>query len=328
MLKQNNINPPYIKLRDSVVTVMTDVIIALIPLYVMAFFYYGARAIALGLVSALYCYALDRFCFYLRRKSFGLFDLSSVVTGLIVPLLCPVSIPFGIVIAADTFGILAAKVSFGGTANNIFNPAAAAVCFATISYSSKMSLFPVPFDLAETLKSPSEILRLGGIPTTELSDMLFGNFPGPMGAVNILVIISCFIYLIMRKVIRPDATLALILTAFVLGGLFPRADVGFLRSGILEIFSGSLFFGAVYLINDPSTSPKRRLGKLIFGFVVGCLTILFRHVGAFEQEICFVILVCNSFCGIIDYAMELIYARKRERQRSITLEEAESNYEK
>lgn len=326
----NKINPPYIKLKDNISSFMLDAVIALVPLYVMAYFYYGLRALSLGLVSAMFCYALDRFCFFLRKKRLALFDLSALITGLIVPLLCPASVSYSAVLVADMFGILAAKIAFGGTANNIFNPAAAAVCFLTISFNENMSLFPVPLEgklsvlsneFSGLTNSPAAILRFGGIPQIEISDMLFGNFPGPMGAVNILVILSCFIYLLMRKVIKPHGTLAFILTAFVLGGLFPRADLGFFRSGIFELFSGSILFGGVYLLNDPSTSPKRSEGKVVYGVVAAALTILFRHIGAFEQEVFFVILICNSFVGIIDYFGEIYYMKKRQKLHSQRKEE-------
>ena len=330
MLSNNKLNPPYIKLKDNVSGFMFDMVIALVPLYIMAYFYYGARALTLGFVSATFSFGLDRLCFFLRKNRLGLFDLSGLITGLIVPLLCPASISYHAVIVADAFGILAAKIAFGGTANNIFNPAAAAVCFATISFNEQMRLFPVPLDahlgvlensFSNLTSSPASILRFGGIPQIEISDMLFGNFPGPMGAVSILVIISCFIYLVMRKTIKPHGTIAFIIVAFVLGGLFPRADLGFFRSGIFELFSGSILFGGVYLLNDPSTSPQRSGGKAFYGAVCAALTILFRHIGAFEEEVFFVILICNSFVGIIDYFGEKHYANKRKAFRSLGEEE-------
>ncbi|MEG1448439.1 MAG: RnfABCDGE type electron transport complex subunit D, partial [Oscillospiraceae bacterium] len=202
----------------------------------------------------------------------------------------------------------------------IFNPAAAGIAFATISFSEKMFLYPVPLDthlpvfsneIVGLVQSPSAILRFGGIPTTEISDMLFGNFAGPMGATNILVMLSCFAFLLIRRTTRPHTTVAYIVTCAILGGIFSRADMGFILSSIYELFSGTLLFGGIYMLGDSATIPTRNIGKIAFGIIAGTLTILFRHIGAFEQELMFVILICNSFVGVMDHTAEVYYSKKR-----------------
>lgn len=320
MTKLKNNNPPYIKLKDNARTVMCDMMIALVPLYIMAYFYYGARAIALGIVSVLCCFGLDLLLSFLRVRKINYRDFTSIITGLIIPLFMPASIHYGIVIVADIFAILVAKQVFGGTGNNVFNPAAAGIAFATISFADKIFMYPIPLDahlpifsneIAGLVQAPSAILKFGGIPTTEISDMLFGNFPGPMGATNILVMLSCFAFLLIRRTARPHATVAYLITCAILGGIFSRADMGFFLSSIFELFSGTLLFGGIYLLNEPTTVPTRNISKIIFGVLAGALTILFRHIGAFEQQFVFVILICNSFVGIMDYVTEIYYAKKR-----------------
>ena len=136
-------NAPHVRQSESVVTMMTDVIIALVPLYLMSFFYYGARSIVLGLCGAFFS-ALFAAIGSLALKEKIKADLTPVITGLILPLLLPADVPYYILIAACSIAILVVKVPFGGTGNNLFNPAAVgfaavALCWPNIVFRDRKS---------------------------------------------------------------------------------------------------------------------------------------------------------------------------------------------
>lgn len=307
-------NPPHIRSRESNMTVMIDAVIAILPLYAMAVYYYGTRALLLGAASVAVSVAADAVCLIIARKVPNIRDFSAVVTGLIIPLLMPASVRFPVVAAAALFAVGVAKHPFGGVGNNIFNPAVAGVAFATVCWPRELFAFPVPFERLPTIvdgtvrlvASPAKALALGGTPTTDLMDMLLGNAAGPMGATNILVLLTCLLFLTVRKTVSFPTTLSFLAGAALIAAAFPRAMLSPIDSVQYELMSGVMMFGAVFLINDPVTSPKRRLPKLLYGFVAGVVSMVFRHLGRYEESLLFAMLVMNASVWIIDMWSEYL----------------------
>ena len=301
-------NPPHIRSRETNQTLMNDVLLALLPLYVMAAFYYGIRAIQLALVSVGICVSLDLLCQIVSRKVPNIRDQSAVVTGLLIPLLMPAAIRWEIVAAAAVFAIVVVKFPFGGVGQNVFNPAAAGVAFAMVCWPRGMFSYPMPFDrvpwaIDETVKlvnSPARTLMLEGTPTADLMDMALGNVPGPMGATHILVLLSCLLYLLIRRTIKLSLTMSFFCGAALVAVIAPRAPVSFEMSVVYELMSGLLLIGGIFLINDPVSSPKRGLPKILYGFLTGVLSMAFRHLGRFEESLLFAILMMNAAVWIID----------------------------
>ncbi len=311
--------PPHIRSRESNQTMMGDVIIALMPLYAMAFYFYGLRALVLGAVSVITCLAADTMGDAISNRGLNIRDYSPIVTGLIIPMLLPVSINYKIVITAAIFASLVAKQPFGGVGQNVFNPAASGVAFAIICWPKEVFSYPLPLERipvfgAMTVKlagSTAHTIKLGGIPTTDFMDMLLGNFRGPMGATNILVLITCLLFLTVRRAASTKMTAAYLLGAASVAFFLPRAGMGNFESIAYELMSGCLFFGGVFLLNDPVTSPKRKSSKLVYGLITGIVSMLFRRVGNFEESVLFAILVMNSFVWGIDIGTERIYKNLR-----------------
>ena len=115
---------PHVRQSESVLTMMTDVVIALLPLYLMSFFYYGARAIVLGLFGVICCAGFSAASTLIIGNKVNFRDLTPAITGLIIPLLMPADVPYYVIAAASAIAILVVKFPFGGTGNNLFNPAA------------------------------------------------------------------------------------------------------------------------------------------------------------------------------------------------------------
>lgn len=308
---------PYIRHPESSRTVMSDMIIALMPLFCMSFFYYGPRVFLVGGVSVLTCLLADWMCSLLLHQKNNPRDLSPVVTGLIITMLVPPAVALYVVVWASLFAILVAKAPFGGTGHNIFNPAAAGLAFSTICWSGQMfgytpAMQRLPMVIDETVRfvqGPTAALKVGGISRIGLTELLLGNFPGPIGSTHTLIIFACLIYLVARSAVRWYLPLSYVAAVSLLSACFRPFGVTPLESIANELFAGSLFFVAVYLLCDPVTTPKYRISRVLYGFSAGLLTMLFRYYSPFELSAVFAILAMNALAPAFDCFCEWLMPR-------------------
>ena len=321
---------PHIKVRESSRTMMDDCIIALVPLYFMALYYYGARTLVVGLLSVVTCLVTDMLCTKLAVRKINLRDHSAVVTGMILALLMPASIPYYIVVAAGIFAIAIVKHPFGGTGQNIFNPAAGGFAFVSLCWPRQVFSYPAVFDkipifgdyLQTAVQTPGQVMKMGGVPKHGFVEMLLGNFGGPMGATNILVVLACMLFLIYRNVCRWQLPVSFLVTSAAMAFLFPRVE--FLtrpESVMYELMSGSLLFCAVFMLSDPVTSPKRDSSKVIYGLLAGVIVMLCRWFGLYEENACFAVLLMNAFGYGIDWGNEWIHQKIRGKKLATALDE-------
>ncbi len=318
--------PPHIRSKDSNFSMMLDVFIALIPVYCMSYYFYGKRSLYLLFLSVGISIITDFICVLMTRKIPNIKDLSMVITGMLIPLLMPVTADWYMVALAVIFAIVVAKHPFGGIGQNVFNPAVAGVAFVTICFPNEMFAYVKPFTYLpvnivqsiSSVASPAKALSLGGVPSFDLTDMFLGNVPGPMGATNILVLFSCLLYLVVRKTITFSMSGCFLLGASLSALIFPRADMTGIQSVFYEMMSGYMVITAVFLINDPVTSPKRAFPRCLYGFIAGIVAMLFRHLGRYEESILFAILVMNASVWILDLLGEYVahyYRRKDSENR-------------
>lgn len=319
-MSEPRLNAPYIRYTESNRTLMGDMMIALLPLYVMACYYYGLRALVLGVFSVAVCVGTDMLCQKLSGRAVNPRDLSAVVTGMLLPLMMPASIPYFILATAGVFAIAVAKHPFGGVGNNLFNPAASGYAFAALCWAEKMFSYPVPLEHlavfgdtgAKLMQSPARTLLQGGVPNIDFLEMLLGNYPGPMGATHILVILACLLFLIYRKTINWQSPVCFLATAAVLAFCFPRLVTGNrVDSLMFELFSGILVFGAVFLLPEPVTSPKRISAKMLYGVFGAVIVMLYRLYGSMEEGMMFAILLLNAAAPVTDRIGEKLIRKVR-----------------
>lgn len=294
---------PHIKSKDTTNIIMADILIAMMFLVVLSFLYFGIRALIIILTSVATCYILDVIAASVRSKMFIITDMSSIVTGVIMSLLMPANIPLYVLITSCVFSILIIKQCFGGIGQNIFNPAAGGVAFVTLCWPDLMFTYPIPEIAAKSESVAQNVcytLKLSGHPTISVIDMLLGKQPGPIGTVHILVIISCVIWLIIRRAVYLPSIISFICSVVFIAFLFPRIHSARLLSVVYELFSGSLLFGCVFMITDPVTAPKYSVAKTIYGAIIGIVTMIFRYFGGFSQGLCFAILLGNSISFSLD----------------------------
>ena len=235
-------------------TIMRDVLIALIPAMLGSIYFFGFRSLLVTLVSAAACVFFEwGFC-KIRKLHCKTYDLSAVVTGVLLAFVCPVTIPYWTIILGDFFAIVLVKMLFGGLGKNIVNPALAGRAFL-FSWPVLMSNWvKVGFDNAAGLLStadavtaatPMSAMHQGALPEESILDMFLGNIGGCIGETSALLLIIGFIYLLYRKVITARIPLAYIGTVAILAFLFPQGNdrIAWMAA---QVFGGGLMLGAIY----------------------------------------------------------------------------------
>lgn len=295
---------PHQHSRVRVPRMMLDVIIALLPAYLFGVVWFGLRALLVGAVSVLAC-VLSEFLFEkILRRPVTIMDGSAAVTGLLIAMNAPVSIGIGMLIVADVFAMVLVKGLFGGLGKNIVNPALAARVFLFVSFPGAMASFPCPSDIlgadAVTTATPlAQIKEAGSVEGIELLDLLIGKTGGCIGEVSAVLLLLGGVYLLCRRVISWQIPTAYLGTVALFALLFPRAGGGLMMVPI-ELLSGGLMLGALFMATDYATSPVTPVGRLVFGLLCGLITVFIRYFGAYPEGVSFAILISNLLVFYID----------------------------
>lgn len=289
-------------------TIMRDVLIALIPALLGSIYFFGFRALLVTLVSAAACVFFEwGFC-KIRKLHCKTYDLSAVVTAVLLAFVCPVTIPYWTIILGDFFAIVLVKMLFGGLGKNIVNPALAGRAFL-FSWPVLMSNWvKVGFDNAAGLLStadavtaatPMSAMHQGALPEESILDMFLGNIGGCIGETSALLLIIGFIYLLYRKVITARIPLAYIGTVAILAFLFPQGNdrIAWMAA---QVFGGGLMLGAIFMATDYVTSPLTKLGQIVYGIGCGVITILIRYFGGYSEGVTYAILCMNACAVLLD----------------------------
>ena len=289
-------------------TIMRDVLIALVPALLGSIYFFGFRALLVTLVSAAACVFFEwGFC-KIRKLHCKTYDLSAVVTGVLLAFVCPVTIPYWTIILGDFFAIVLVKMLFGGLGKNIVNPALAGRAFL-FSWPVLMSNWvKVGFDNAAGLLStadavtaatPMSAMHQGALPEESILDMFLGNIGGCIGEPSALLLIIGFIYLLYRKVITARIPLAYIGTVAILAFLFPQGNdrIAWMAA---QVFGGGLMLGAIFMATDYVTSPLTKLGQIVYGIGCGVITILIRYFGGYSEGVTYAILCMNACAVLLD----------------------------
>ena len=290
-------------------TIMRDVLIALIPALVGSVYYFGLRALVVTLVSAAACvffeWAYDKF----TKRPCKIYDLSAVVTGVLLAFVCPVTIPLWCIIIGDFFAIIIVKQIFGGIGRNIVNPALAARAFM-FSWPALMTNWVKPgfsnavgiLDTADAVTgaTPLAEMALNQLPGASVMDMFMGNIGGCIGETSALLLLIGFAYLLMRKVLTLRIPVAFVGTVAVLTFLFPQGGNDNLQWMSAQVLSGGLLLGAIFMATDYVTSPVTKLGQLVYGIGCGVLTVVIRYFGGYPEGVSYAILIMNCCVVLLD----------------------------
>ncbi len=287
---------PHIRSARTTQNIMLDVIIALCPAVIASVILFGWRAFLVEAVCVGSCVLIEYLCRVLMKREQTIGDLSAVVTGLLLALNLPVTIPMWVAVFGCFIAIAVTKQLFGGIGQNFANPAIAARVILLASFGGYMTNFTVPFDYsgvdAVATATPLAQLASGGeVPT--LMQMFLGVKAGCIGEVSALALLIGGVYLVVRKVIKPITPLVFIGTVFIFSGALGADPV-------YQILSGGLMIGAIFMATDYATTPVTNWGKVVFGLGAGILTVLIRQFGNYPEGVSFAILLMNILTPQID----------------------------
>lgn len=287
---------PHILSKKTVSGIMLDVIIALLPAAVASVLIFGYRsALVIGVcvVSAV----LSEFLFQKIIKTKVLVgDLSACVTGVLLALNLPVSIPLWQAALGSVFAIVVVKGLFGGIGKNFANPAITARIMMLIAFTGTMTAYTAPLspDLASTA-TPLEALKAMGTDLPSLKDMFLGLRGGCLGETCAAALLLGGIYLIARGIISWVTPVCYIGTVFILALIYGGFDYA-----LYQVLAGGLILGAFFMATDYSTTPTRPWGKVIFGIGCGIITAAIRFYGSYPEGVSFSILLMNILTPYID----------------------------
>lgn len=305
---------PHIHGGDSIQKNMYGVLIALIPALLCSFYYFGIGAITVTLVAVASCvffeWAIGKYLLKLERPT--IMDGSAILTGVLLAFNVPSNIPLWIIIIGSLFAIGVVKMTFGGLGCNLFNPALAARAFLLISFPVQMTTWPVPgqgfmvID-GETGATPLSLMKcaiksLSDKPLNEMPDnmqMLMGETGGCIGEVCALALIIGLIFMLWKKIITWHIPISIIATVAIFTELL-HLSCPMYASPVSHILSGGLLLGAIFMATDYVTSPMSKKGQIIYGILIGFITVVIRTWGAYPEGMSFAILIMNAFTPIIN----------------------------
>ena len=253
-------------------------------------------------------------CCILRRRSLAtLGDGSAAVTGMLIGLVMSPMVDYWVPMVGAAFAIFAVKAPFGGFGRNVFNPAAAGIAMLTYCFPQRMFTYPaisgvttlplemtVPAESVIVEQSIAAGLQAGAAPALSRTQLLLGDFAGPIGATAPLILVAFVTYLMVRRTVSPWTVIPYFVTCVAIAWLFPLTGMGRVYGTVAQICAGYVLFCGVFLLNDPVTTPRFWLGRLFYGFFAAILVMLLQRIGRVEASSCFAILIMNAVSPIID----------------------------
>jgi len=295
---------PHFHSPESTRMLMGNVIIALMPSVLAAAILFGWQSLITVAVTVSSCVFFEWGYCRMMKKPSPIGDLSAVVTGLILAMNMPspdlsapstIGMTFLMGIVGSLVAIVIVKQMFGGIGMNFANPALVGRIVLFVSFTSAMNHWVYPSAAVDALSSATP-LAVADPSSLSVWDMLMGVHGGCMGEVCILAIVIGFVYLCVTRTISPAIPVAYIGTVFVCNLL---AGMG-LRGSLIDVMSGGLFFGAVFMATDYVTSPFTLKGKLFYGLCLGLLTFAIRRFGSLTEGVSFSILFMNLWVQFIN----------------------------
>lgn len=307
---------PHIHAAVSTKSLMRDVVIALLPAVIVSVVFYGLGEIVVLGTSVVSCilveYLITKF---LLKKPSTVCDYSAVVTGILLALNLPYTTPWWVVFIGALFAVGVVKMTFGGLGQNIFNPAIAGRVFLLVSFPAYMTNWQMPGGLfgvdAVSGATPLGLINEGimnGQTVPEImsanglsySQMLFANIGGSVGEISALALLAGFVYLLVRKVIRPHITLSIWATVALVSLVFWLAAPDRFTDPLFNLLSGGMILGSCFMAVDYVTSPMSVKGGIVYGIGIGFITLMIRYFGSYPEGMSFAILIMNSTVPLIN----------------------------
>lgn len=309
---------PHAHGSDSVERNMYGVIIALVPALLVSFLYFGLGSAVVCASSVAACvffeWAITK---YIMKRETSVCDGSAILTGLLLGFNLPSNLPVWIILIGALVAIGIGKMTFGGLGCNPFNPALVGRCFLLVSFPAQMTSWPVAGQVAkyvdvQTGATPLSIMKeaiksgdasvLDKLPDSMallLGDPGINNGAGTIGEVCALALLLGLAYMLWKKIITWHIPVSILATVFVFCGILHVANPIY-ASPVVELLSGGLMLGAIFMATDYVTSPMTHKGQIIYGIAIGFLTVVIRNWGSYPEGMSFAILIMNAFTPLIN----------------------------
>ncbi len=288
MSKSKLMISPHIHCGQSTAGIMLDVLIALIPAAAAGVVIFGERALLVIAVCMGACIGFEALFNHLVKQRQTVSDLSAAVTGLLLALNLPATVPLWQCVIGSLFAIVVVKCLFGGIGANLVNPALTARVFMLVAFAELATpAFPAVVD---TVSGATPLALETGAPLPSLLDLFLGLKGGAIGETCGAALVLGGIYLLVRRVITWHIPVAFIGSVFVFSFFMEGMDP---VRALSMVLSGGLLIGAIFMATDYATSPSTPWGKVIFGLGCGIFTCLIRYFGNYPEGVSFAILFMN-----------------------------------
>ena len=285
---------PHIRSKLSTSAIMFAVVIALLPASAFGIYNFGYEPAIVIAISIATCVLTELLYTKLMKKPTTIGDFSAVVTGLLLALNLPSSVPWWLPVIGGVFAILVVKMLFGGLGQNFMNPALGARCFLLISFTARMTNFT--YDGVSTA-TPLALSKAGESVNT--FDMVIGKIPGTIGETSVIAIVAGAIILLLFGIIDLKIPGAYLITFVIFLGLFSGRgwDANYITT---QLAGGGLMLGAFFMATDYATSPITKAGKILYGVLLGIMTGIFRLFGASAEGVSYAIIFSNLLVPLIE----------------------------
>ena len=273
---------PHVTTKNSTAVIMRDVLIALLPAVIAGCVVFGLRALLVVAVTTAACVFFEWGFEKLCHTPSTISDFSAAVTGVLLAMNLPVSIPLWQAVFGALVAIVAVKGLFGGIGKNFANPAITARIVMFLAFSKTMTAWVFP----DAVSSATPLAMMANGESVDYLTLLLGNHGGCLGETSALALLIGFAYLLIRGVISWHTPVCFVGTVFVMSLILGQDAVG-------QILSGGLMLGAIFMATDYSTTPSTDWGRVLFGIGAGLLTVLIRFYGAYAEGVSFAILFMN-----------------------------------
>ena len=318
-MKLADTTSPHLRGKDTTARLMGDVVLALLPALIVGIAFQGVRALVVTLISVASAVAAEGLYRLVTRQYNTLTDCSAVVTGLLLAMTLPATVPYWLPAAGAVFAIVVVKGLCGGLGHNIFNPALAARALLMLLWPVYLVRFgaagvkPGLVNGADVISSatPLHHMQIPALPEESLLDLFLGRVGGTIGEVSALALLLGGIYLIARKVITVRIPASYLGTVAVLTLVFHKTDSAFLWMAC-QLCSGGVILGAIFMATDYVTSPTTKLGQILYGIGCGVLTVVFRYTGLFPEGVTYAILLMNAAVWLLErYTAPRIFGNRK-----------------
>ena len=303
---------PHIRAKDTTPRIMLDVCIALFFPLLAGVYTFGVRALAIIIISVATCVLTEFVYQKLMKIPTTVNDFSAVVTGLILAVNLPSTVPLWLPVIGGVFAIVIVKQLFGGIGQNFMNPALAARCFLLISFAGLMTNFPteinyifgLPDNLTDAVSGATPLALVKADNVTSWFDMLVNTHSGSIGEASAIAVLIGAFYMIIRKVINVTIPLVYIVSTIgiiaLIQALTGNADFLTVDYLVLQLCGGGLLVGAFFMATGFVTSPITPSGKIIYALIFGLMPALIRTVSPSSEGVSYSIIIGNMLTPLIE----------------------------